>query len=101
MPELTHRVGSTNYRFRDLKHVLACASPHRSGDELAGIAAASQEERVAARLLLADLPLTHFLNEAIIPYEDDEVTRLILDRHDSTAFQPIASLTVGALRDTL
>ncbi len=101
MPDLTHRVGSTQYRFGDLKHLLACASPHRSGDELAGIAAASQEERVAARRILADLPLTRFLNEAVIPYEDDEVTRLILDRHDRAAFQPIASLTVGALRDML
>jgi ethanolamine ammonia-lyase large subunit len=101
MPEFTHRVGATHYRFRDLKHLLACASPHRSGDELAGLAAASQEERVAARRVLADLPLTHFLNEAVIPYEDDEVTRLILDRHDNAAFRPIASLTVGALRETL
>ncbi len=101
MPELTHRVGTTQYRFRDLKHLLASASPHRSGDELAGIAAASQEERVAARRVLADLPLTHFLNEAVIPYEDDDVTRLILDRHDSAAFQPIAPLTVGAFRDHL
>ncbi len=101
MPDFTHRVGATHYRFRDLKHLLACASPHRSGDELAGLAAASQEERVAARRVLADLPLTHFLNEAVIPYEDDEVTRLILDRHDNAAFRPIASLTVGALRETL
>jgi ethanolamine ammonia-lyase large subunit len=101
MPEFTHRVGATQYRFRDLKHLLACASPHRSGDELAGLAAASQQERVAARRVLADLPLTHFLNEAVIPYEDDEVTRLILDRHDSAAFRPIAALTVGALRNTL
>ncbi len=101
MPEFTHRVGSELYRFRDLKHVLACASPYRSGDELAGIAAASQEHRVAARRVLADLPLSHFLNEAVIPYEDDEVTRLIFDRHDKAAFAPIASLTVGALRNHL
>jgi len=101
MPDFTHRVGSRLYRFQDLKQVLACASPHRSGDELAGIAAESQEQRVAARRVLADLPLTYFLNEAVIPYETDEVTRLIVDGHDSIAFAPLASLTVGALRDYL
>jgi len=101
MPELTHRVGSHLYRFRDLKQVLACASPPRSGDELAGIAAESQEQRVAARYVLADLPVTHFLNETVIPYEMDEVTRLIVDRHDQTAFAPLAALTVGGLRDYL
>jgi ethanolamine ammonia-lyase large subunit len=101
MPDFTHRVGSEQYRFRDLKHVLACASPYRSGDELAGLAAASQEQRVAARRVLADLPLAHFLNEAVVPYEADEVTRLIVDAHDHAAFAPIASLTVGGFRDYL
>jgi ethanolamine ammonia-lyase large subunit len=101
MPEFAHRVGSELYRFRDLKHLLACASPYRSGDDMAGLAAATHEHRVAARRALADLPLTHFLNEAVIPYEEDEVTRLILDRHDAASFRPIASLTVGALRDHL
>jgi ethanolamine ammonia-lyase large subunit len=101
MPNFTHRVANHLYRFHDLKHVLGCASPHRSGDELAGIAAESQEQRVAARHVLADLPLTHFLTEAIIPYEADEVTRLIIDRHDHAAFAPLAGLTVGAFRDYL
>jgi ethanolamine ammonia-lyase large subunit len=101
MPDLTHRVATRLYRFHDLKHVLACASPHRSGDELAGIAAESQEQRVAARLVLADLPLTQFLTEFVIPYETDEVTRLIIDGHDHAAFAPLAALTVGAFRDFL
>jgi ethanolamine ammonia-lyase large subunit len=101
MPEFSHRIASCLYRFQDLKQVLACASPQRSGDELAGIAAQSQEQRVAARRVLADLPLMHFLNEAVIPYETDEVTRLIVDRHDQAAFAPLAALTVGALRDYL
>ncbi len=80
---------------------MACASPRRSGDELAGIAARSDEERVAARMVLADLPLTIFLNEALIPYESDDVTRLIQDSHDQEAFAPVASLTVGEFRDWL
>jgi ethanolamine ammonia-lyase large subunit len=101
MPDYTHSIASHRYRFADLRQVLACASPRRSGDELAGIAAETQEQRVAARLVLADLPLTTFLNEAVIPYETDEVTRLILDRHDRAAFAALASLTVGALRDYL
>jgi ethanolamine ammonia-lyase large subunit len=101
MPDFTHSLASRHYRFHDLKHVLAAASPLRSGDELAGIAAESQQQRVAARHVLADLPLAHFLTETVIPYESDEVTRLIVDRHDRAAFEPIASMTVGALRDYL
>jgi ethanolamine ammonia-lyase large subunit len=101
MPDFTHRVASRLYRFQDLKHLLACASPRRSGDELAGIAAETQEQRVAARRVLADLPLTHFLTEAVIPYEQDDVTRLIIDQHDPVAFRPLAALTVGGLRDYL
>jgi len=101
MPRYTHTVAGKLYRFEDLKTVLACASPRRSGDELAGIAAQSGEQRVAARRVLADLPLTVFLNEAVIPYETDEVTRLIMDRHDEAAFAPVASLTVGGFRDCL
>ena len=89
------------YRFADLKTVLAKASPMRSGDELAGIAAASYEERVAAQIALADVPLTNFLNEVVIPYETDDVTRLILDTHDKTAFAPVSHFTVGDLRDYL
>jgi len=93
--------GGTRYVFPDLKCLLAKASPQRSGDRLAGIAAASAEERVAAQMALADLPLAVFLREAIIPYENDEVTRLIVDAHDAAAFAPVASLTVGGLRDWL
>jgi ethanolamine ammonia-lyase large subunit len=89
------------YTFSDLKILLATATPLRSGDQLAGIAAESGEERVAAQYALADLPLTTFLTEAVIPYEDDEVTRLIVDTHDKAAFAPIAHLTVGGLRDWL
>jgi ethanolamine ammonia-lyase large subunit len=91
----------TRYAFPDLRSLLARASPPRSGDALAGVVAATAEERVAAQLALADLPLKAFLAEAVIPYEDDEVTRLILDTHDTEAFAPVGSLTVGALRDWL
>ncbi|QWT46803.1 ethanolamine ammonia-lyase subunit EutB [Azospira inquinata] len=94
-------LGQQRYVFPDLKAVLAKASPARSGDMLAGVAAASEAERMAARLVLADIPLAHFLNEALIPYEADEVTRLIIDSHDAAAFQPVAGLTVGELRDWL
>ncbi|MEN2428124.1 ethanolamine ammonia-lyase subunit EutB [Chromobacterium vaccinii] len=94
-------IGSRTYRFADLKTLLARASPLRSGDQLAGVAAASAEERVAAQMCLADLPLTVFLNEALIPYEEDEVTRLILDSHDAAAFAAVSHLTVGGLRDWL
>ena len=87
------------YRFEDLKSLLAKASPLRSGDVLAGLAAESDIERIAARYSLADVPLTHFLNEAIVPYENDDVTRLIMDTHDSVAFLPIRHLTVGQLRE--
>jgi ethanolamine ammonia-lyase large subunit len=96
-----HTLGGRVYRFDDLKSLLAKATPERSGDQLAGIAAESDEERMAARLALADLPLATFLHEALIPYEEDEVTRLIVDTHDSTAFAPVAHLTVGAFRDWL
>jgi ethanolamine ammonia-lyase large subunit len=93
--------GGETYRFDDLKSVLACASARRSGDELAGLAAESDAQRVAARAVLADLPLATFLNEALIPYEADEVTRLILDSHDIEAFARVSHLTVGGLRDWL
>lgn len=97
----TSDVGEQRFAFRDLKHVMASASPARSGDELAGLAAASAAERMAARAVLADLPLTRFLNEVMVPYEEDEVTRLIIDTHDERAFAPIAHLTVGGFRDWL
>ena len=96
-----HSIRGVAYSFADLRTLLARASPVRSGDELAGVAASSAAERVAAQMALADLPLSEFLNEAVIPYEDDEVTRLIVDSHDRNAFAPIASLTVGEFRDWL
>lgn len=93
--------GRQTYVFADLRELMAKATPLRSGDMLAGIAAASMEENMAAKLALADLPLRAFLDEALVPYELDEVTRLILDTHDAAAFAPIASLTVGGFRDWL
>jgi ethanolamine ammonia-lyase large subunit len=96
-----HTVAGTRYAFDDLRTLLARATPFRSGDALAGIAAASAAERVAAQHALADLPLGHFLNEAVIPYEADDVTRLLLDSHDAAAFAPVAHLTVGGFRDWL
>ncbi len=97
----THTVGQHRHVFADLRTLLAKASPARSGDYLAGIAAASEEERMAARMALAAVPLSQFLSEALVPYEDDEVTRLILDSHDAGAFAEIASLTVGDFRNWL
>ncbi len=94
-------LGTRRHVFADLKTLLAKASPARSGDQLAGVAAASDEERLAARWALAELPLAHFLDEAVIAYEDDEVTRLIVDSHDAMAFAPIAQLTVGEFRNWL
>jgi ethanolamine ammonia-lyase large subunit len=96
-----HSVGSQRWVFADLREVMAKATPFRSGDALAGLAAGSAEEAVAARLCLADLPLATFLSEALIPYEADEVTRLIIDGHDPVAFAPLAHLTVGGFRDWL
>jgi ethanolamine ammonia-lyase large subunit len=90
-----------HFAFADLKEVMAKATPMRSGDCLAGIAAGNARERVAARIVLADVPLQRFLDEPLIPYETDEITRLILDRHDPVAFKPVADLTVGQLREWL
>ena len=101
MGNFTHGFRGETYRFADLKTVLARASARRSGDELAGLAAQSDAERVAARAVLADLPLKIFLEEPLIPYEQDEVTRLIFDTHDAAAFAPVAHMTVGAFRDWL
>jgi len=94
-------VGGHTYTFDSLKDLLAKATPARSGDYLAGIGAGDDEERVAAQMALADLPLAVFLSEAVVPYEDDEVTRLIVDGHEKTAFAPISHLTVGGFRDWL
>ncbi|MFC7053918.1 ethanolamine ammonia-lyase subunit EutB [Hansschlegelia quercus] len=101
MASLSCDLGGERYVFDDLKDLLAKASPRRSGDELAGLAATSDAERIAARYVLADLPLKTFLNEALVPYEEDEVTRLIIDSHDEAAFAPISHLTVGGFRDWL
>src|SRR5579862_6042787 len=97
----SHTIGNVNYAFASLRELLAKATPARSGDQLAGLAAASAEERVAAQFALADLPLAHFLSESVVPYERDEVTRLILDAHDPQAFVPISGFTVGDFRDWL
>jgi ethanolamine ammonia-lyase large subunit len=94
-------LGGTRYSFPDLRDLLAKASPARSGDFLAGVAARDAAERVAAQMALADLPLKVFLSEFVVPYEDDEVTRLIVDTHDAKAFAAVAHLTVGGLRDWL
>ncbi|MHC3970868.1 ethanolamine ammonia-lyase subunit EutB, partial [Pseudomonas aeruginosa] len=101
MARFTHSVGGETYRFDSLKDVMAKASPARSGDFLAGVAASNDGERVAAQMALADIPLKHFLDEALIPYEDDEVTRLIIDTHQRDAFAPVSHLTVGGFRDWL
>jgi ethanolamine ammonia-lyase large subunit len=101
MSRYAQTLGAERHLFADLKAVLACASPARSGDELAGIGASSHARRVAARWLLANLPLRAFLEEPVVPYESDEVTRLILDTHDAAAFGRVSHLTVGGLRDWL
>jgi ethanolamine ammonia-lyase large subunit len=101
MPQFRATLSNKSYTFENLKVLLAKASPARSGDVLAGVAAANDEERVAAQLALADVPLSYFVDEPIIPYDDDEVTRLIVDGHDQKAFEPISELTVGAFRDWL
>ncbi|VTU31338.1 Ethanolamine ammonia-lyase heavy chain [Variovorax sp. PBS-H4] len=92
---------SQAFAFDDLRQVMAFASPARSGDYLAGIGAATAQQRMAARHVLAETPLTQFLNEALIPYEDDNITRLIIDGHDAAAFAPVAHLTVGDFRNWL
>jgi ethanolamine ammonia-lyase large subunit len=96
-----HTAGSKTWGFRDLADLMAKATPLRSGDQLAGIAAPSAEERVIAQMALAALPLSVFLNDVLIPYEDDEVTRLIIDSHDAAAFAVVSHLTVGDLRNWL
>jgi ethanolamine ammonia-lyase large subunit len=96
-----HTIRGKVYRFNDLKILLAKASPFRTGDALAGLCADSYEERVAAQITLADVPLKVFLEEQVIPYETDEITRLIVDSHDTTAFAAISHLTVGEFRDWL
>ena len=94
-------IANQNYKFKNLRDLMAKATPARSGDYLAGVAAAHNIERVAAQWVLADVPLKQFLNEVLVPYEDDEVTRLIIDDHNSVAFAPISHLTVGDFRNWL
>ena len=96
-----HTIGNIRYTFASLRDLLAKATPPRSGDHLAGVAAQTAEERVAAQFALADLPLDRFLGEAVVPYESDDVTRLIVDTHDAAAFAPLRSFTVGEFRDWL
>ena len=96
-----HTIRGKVYSFDNLRILLAKASPFRTGDALAGLSADTYEERVAAQMTLADIPLKTFLNEAVIPYEIDEVTRLIIDSHDPEGFKTISSFTVGELRDWL
>jgi ethanolamine ammonia-lyase large subunit len=96
-----HVIGATRYRFADLRTLLARASPARSGDALAGVAAESASERVAAQSALAEVPLAAFLEEPVVPYEADEVTRLILETHDAGAFAPVGGMCVGEFRDFL
>ena len=94
-------IGNLVYHFDGIKTLLAKASPGRSGDDLAGLSAASAEERVAAQIALSDIPLKTFVTEPVVPYESDEVTRLIADQRDPAAFAPVAHLTVGDFRDWL
>src|SRR6516164_4153163 len=96
-----YAVHNHTYHFNDLKTLMAKATPFRSGDELAELTADSYEERVAAQICLADVPLRTFLNEVVIPYEKDEITRLIIDTHDEKNFAAINAFTVGDLRDWL
>ncbi|AVS97090.1 ethanolamine ammonia-lyase subunit EutB [Paracidovorax avenae] len=94
-------LGGQGHAFDDLRQVMAHASPARSGDYLAGVGAATAQQRMAARHVLADLPLATFLNEALVPYEDDAITRLVIDGHDAAAFAPIRHMTVGDWRNWL
>ncbi|MGX9416688.1 ethanolamine ammonia-lyase subunit EutB [Vibrio sp. RC27] len=101
MAKYRYQLGTHTYQFSSLKEVMAKATPLRSGDQLAGVCAESAEERAVAQMVLADLPLKTFLNEALIPYEIDEITRLIIDEHCAKAFLEIAHLTVGDFRNWL
>ena len=96
-----YSLGTRTYQFRDLAELMARATPARSGDRLAGVIARSAEERAVAQMALADVPLKNFLNEALVPYELDEVTRLVMDDHDALAFAPISHFTVGDFRNWL
>jgi ethanolamine ammonia-lyase large subunit len=101
MTQFRATLGTQTFRFDTLAQVMACATPARSGDHLAGIAAQTDVQRVAAQCVLADLPLKTFLDQPLVPYEADEVTRLICDSHDAGAFAAVSSMTVGAFREWL
>jgi len=101
MSSFSLTLGKTQHRFHSLAELMAKATPRRSGDELAGVAASSAEERVAAQIILAEVPLQRFLEDLLVPYEKDEVTRLIIDTHDPEAFAPVSNLTVGEFRNWL
>lgn len=101
MSEYKFVYGNKTYHFKDLKDLMAKATPKRSGDILAEVAAKSEEERAIAQMRLSEVPLKEFLNTALIPYEQDEITRLIIDEHDKKAFEPISGLSVGEFRNWL
>ena len=101
MKSYHHTIGQHNYIFKDLKDLMAKASPTRSGDYLAGLGAMNAQERVAAQMALADVPLKIFLNDLVVPYESDEITRLIIDSHDMQAFKTVSHLTIGDFRNWL
>lgn len=101
MSDYRYTLGERTFIFDSLADVMAKASPARSGDRLAGVIAESAEQRVVAQMLLAELPLKRFLEEPLVAYEDDEITRLIFDGHDRQAFEPISHLTVGDFRNWL
>jgi len=101
MHKYKYTLGSRTYTFKNLADLMAKATPKRSGDQLAGVSALSSQERVVAQMRLAEVSLKTFLTEALIPYEDDEITRLIIDEHDKKAFEPISHLTVGDFRNWL
>ncbi len=101
MKSYHHTIGQHNYTFKDLKDLMAKASPTRSGDYLAGLGAMNAQERVAAQMALADVPLKTFLNDLVVPYESDEITRLIIDNHDMQAFKIVSHLTIGDFRNWL
>src|ERR1700761_300459 len=96
-----HTIDATTYVFDSLRDLLAKATPPRSGDRLAGVAADTAEQMIAARMALAEGPLKQFREKTVVPYEDDDIPRLIIDSHDAPAFAAISSLTVGAFRDWL
>jgi ethanolamine ammonia-lyase large subunit len=101
MSNYKYTLGNRTYTFKNLADLMAKATPKRSGDLLAGVSALSSQERVIAQMRLAEVPLKTFLTEALIPYENDEITRLIIDEHDIEAFEAISHLTVGDFRNWL